>query len=45
MESIEILKMIEELIEYCKSDKAKRSEIIRQLKELYYILNGELPFD
>lgn len=43
--SAEILKEIEQLIDYCKSDKAKRSQIIRSLMELEQELNAILPFD
>ena len=43
--SAEILREIEQLIDYCKSDKAKRSQIIQTLKELKQELDFILPFD
>ena len=43
--SAEILREIEQLIDYCKSDKAKRSQIIHVLKKLEQELNSILPFD
>ena len=45
MTSEEILKMIKELIVYCYSDKAKRSEIIKRLRSIEEELNAVLPFD
>ena len=45
MKSIEILNEMKNLVEYCKSPEAKRSEIIKRLKDLEDELNGVLPFD
>lgn len=39
--SAEILREIEQLIDYCKSDKAKRSQIIHVLKKLEQELNDK----
>lgn len=43
--NMEILNDIEQLIDYCKSNEAKRSQIIQALRELKQELNSRLPFD
>ena len=45
MESAEILKMIDDLIEYCKLPDATRKEIITQLIIIKNECNSVLPFD
>jgi len=41
----EILKTIDALIKYCYENTAKRSEIIKRLKEIREECNSNLPFD
>ena len=43
--SAEILKTIDDLIEYCKSDDAKRSVIISELSKIKEECNSQLLFD
>ncbi len=45
MNSSEILKMIDDLIEYCKLPDATRKEIIIKLIEIRSECNSILPFD
>lgn len=45
MTNAEIIKAITDLIEYCKSDSAKRSVIISSLETIKGECNAHLPFD
>lgn len=45
MSNGEILRAIDALIKYCYQDTAKRSEIIKRLKEIREECNSNLPFD